>query len=383
MFAYLIKNTDTKGKNIIWSTHCHDDLGFATANSLAAVQHGARQIEVTLNSLGERAGNTSLEETVMTLRTRPQLFPVYCNIDTRQIMRTSKMVATYTGIAVQPNKAIVGANAFAHESGIHQHGVLKHSETYEIMTPQSVGIDGGVSGRGTMVLGKHSGKAAYKQRLIELGYDDVAHDEKRLENLVNDAKAVADKKKTISDQDLEALVGDHMHQNFEDAWSLDDLIVTSSAKGQQVSSTATVTLTQKATGEKTIQAATGVGPVDAAFRAILCIVDRPCLLTSYSVTKIEGGSGPDTPGNDALASVVTQVQLGDCASSELQNPADFPGSQGVTVYKTSSGEKMASPGGARRITYTGNGTSTDIIVASARAYISSINRMLDSERRKP
>jgi len=174
IFDYLMKNTPTGGKNIIWSTHCHNDLGLATANSLAAVQLGARQVEVTLNSLGERAGNTSLEEVVMALRTRPQHFPVYCDIDTRQIMRTSKMVASYTGISVQPNKAIVGANAFAHESGIHQHGVLKHANTYEIMTPASVGADE-EGGRGSLVLGKHSGKAAYKQRLIELGYSDVAN----------------------------------------------------------------------------------------------------------------------------------------------------------------------------------------------------------------
>ena len=180
LFAYLIEKTPTGGRDVVWSTHCHNDLGLATANSLAAVQSGARQVEVTLNSLGERAGNTSLEEVVMALRTRPQHFPVYCDIDTRQIMRASKMVAAYTGIFVQPNKAIVGANAFAHESGIHQHGVLAHAATYEIMTPESVGIEDSQDGRGSLVLGKHSGKAAYRQRLIELGYADIAADKEQL-----------------------------------------------------------------------------------------------------------------------------------------------------------------------------------------------------------
>ena len=190
MFEHLLAHTPG-AERATWSTHCHNDLGLATANSLAAVQKGARQVEVTLNSLGERAGNTSLEEVVMALRTRPQHFAVHCDIDTRQIMRTSKMVAKYTGIAVQPNKAIVGANAFAHESGIHQHGMLKNASTYEIMTPESVGADSS----GMLVLGKHSGKAAYKARLVELGYDDVANDEQLLNKVVEGAKAVADQKK--------------------------------------------------------------------------------------------------------------------------------------------------------------------------------------------
>jgi len=379
LFAYLIAKTPTAGKDVVWSTHCHNDLGLATANSLAAVQQGARQVEVTLNSLGERAGNTSLEEVVMALRTRPQHFPVYCDIDTRQIMRTSKMVASYTGISVQPNKAIVGANAFAHESGIHQHGVLKHSATYEIMTPESVGIEG-QDGRGSIVLGKHSGKAAYRQRLIELGYADVANDAAQLGKIVEGAKAVADKKKTISDFDLEALIGDKLYSAVE-TWELKDLVVSSSSKdsGKHLTSTATVTLYDAHTEEEKMEAAIGIGPVDATFKAILKLVARPIQLTNYVVTKIEGGSGPDSPGNDALASVVTHIKVGGDVEPAAM-PADFPGHQGTVVRTTPQGNELGvTSRGGRQVTYTGIGTSTDIIVASARAYIAAINRSIAHE----
>ena len=384
LFTYLIEKTPTGGKNVIWSTHCHNDLGLATANSLAAVQGGARQVEVTLNALGERAGNTSLEEIVMALRTRPQHFPVHCDIDTRQIMRASKMVAAYTGISVQPNKAIVGANAFAHESGIHQHGVLAHAATYEIMTPESVGIDDSQDGRGSLVLGKHSGKAAYRQRLIELGYADVAADKEQLNKIVEGAKAVADKKKTISDQDLEALVGEKVSSAVE-VWELKDLIVSSSSKdsGKFLTSTATVTLQDHEANEEKITSAIGIGPVDATFKAILKLVDRPVRLTNYVVTKIEGGSGPEHAGNDALASVVTHIKSIGREDAAEALPSDFPGHQGTTVREGATGNelgvvKAASSG----ITYTGIGTSTDIIVASARSYIAAINRMASHEQPK-
>jgi 2-isopropylmalate synthase len=368
LFAYLIEKTPTNGKEVIWSTHCHNDLGLATANSLAAVQSGARQVEVTLNSLGERAGNTSLEEVVMALRTRPQHFPVYCDIETRQIMRASKMVASYTGIAVQANKAIVGANAFAHESGIHQ-----HAATYEIMTPESVGIEGG-GGRGSLVLGKHSGKAAYRERLIELGYADVAEDKAALEKIVQGAKAVADQKKTVSDQDLEALIGERAQfSGVQETWELKDLIVSSTSKdsGKVITSTATVTLHDHSKDVEVMEAAVGIGPVDATFRAILKVINQPVQLTNYNVTKIEGGSGPDSPGNDALASVVTHIKAAQSEDVEVL-PSDFPGHQGTTVRE---GGATTVGKSSRGITYTGIGTSTDIIVASARAYVAAINRM--------
>jgi len=381
IFAYLIDKTPTGGKNVIWSTHCHNDLGLATANSLAAVQLGARQVEVTLNALGERAGNTSLEEIVMALRTRPQHFPVYCDIDTRQIMRTSKMVASYTGIAVQANKAIVGANAFAHESGIHQHGVLKNASTYEIMTPESVGADS-EGGRGKLVLGKHSGKAAYKQRLIELGYPDVANDDEQLKKIVDGAKAVADQKKVISDSDLEVLLGERLYHTHEDTWELDSLAVQSNAQtgGDRVSCTATIKLIQCKTGEEVMEAAIGIGPVDATFKAILRILNRPIQLTSYTVTKIEGGT--DAPGNDALASIVLHIREPEDLGVL---PADFPGHQGAVIREDGSlpldgGQGIG--GMAKGVVHIGNGTSTDIIVASAKAYLSAVNRMLDRQRQQ-
>ena len=274
LFAYLIANTETGGKHITWSTHCHDDLGLATANSLAAVQQGARQIEVTLNGIGERAGNTSLEETVMALRTRPHLFPVYCTIDTKQIMKASRMVSAYTGIAVQANKAIVGANAFAHESGIHQHGVLKHASTYEIITPETIGLG---DERGTLVLGKHSGKAAFKQRLTELGYEDVANNKEWLGKIVEEGKALADRKKTITDSDLHALVGDDGLAGLVDVWELADSSYMTSARlaSNTHSSTATVTMRRVADETEVVHVAHGAGPVDATYKAILSIVDRP------------------------------------------------------------------------------------------------------------
>ena len=388
LFAYLIANTDTGGKDVVWSTHCHDDLGLATANSLAAVQQGARQIEVTLNGIGERAGNTSLEETVMALRTRPHLFPVYCDIETTQIMRSSKMVSSFTGIVVQANKAIVGANAFAHESGIHQHGVLKHSATYEIIGPETIGLAGSGEGggRGSLVLGKHSGKAAYRQRLIELGYEEFAGDAERLNTLVQEAKSLADRKKTISDDDLHALVSDDgimTEHELVDTWQLGDSTYMTSARlgadhaSSTLDATATVMLRDVASGREVVQVAHGAGPVDATYKAILAIVDRPVALSHYLVNKIEGGSGPEQAGNDALASVVVEVvpigASGDGAQTTGAMPSDFPGSMGVTAYKAQDGGTTSR---GRCKSYSGTGTSTDIVVASARAYVSAINRML-------
>jgi len=284
---------------------------------------------------------------------------------------------------VQANKAIVGANAFAHESGIHQHGMLKYAGTYEIMTPESVGLEG-QDGRGSLVLGKHSGKAAYRQRLIELGYADVAADAAKLEKLVEGAKAVADKKKTISDQDLEALIGENIASAVE-TWELKDLVVSSSSKdsGKHLTSTATVTLYDVFKNEEKMEAAIGIGPVDATFKAILKLVDRKFELTNYVVTKIEGGSGPENPGNDALASVVTNIKFGGKTAEPEPTPADFPGHQGTMVRGPVGNELgVTSRGSAREIVYTGIGTSTDIIVASARAYIAAINRAVANESKQ-
>jgi len=376
MFAHLIANTPG-GDKAIWSTHCHNDLGLATANSLAAVQSGARQVEVTLNSLGERAGNTSLEEVVMALRTRPAHFPVHCNIETKQIMRTSRMVATFTGIEVQPNKAIVGANAFAHESGIHQHGMLKNASTYEIITPESVGADSS----GMLVLGKHSGKAAYKARLIELGYEDFANDAAKLDKLVEDAKAVADQKKVLSDDDLQALLGEAMMDGSSAAdWKLESIAVqsNSSQPTNKLHATSTVTLTSPA-GEDAMEVALGVGPVDATYKAIMRILNERVTLTQYRITKIHGGTNERSGGNDALASVVVNIQR-ERGDDEAQAPDASLSTEGQLAARMS--HDLAQSRQGRDATYTGTGTSTDIITASAKAYIQAINRMLHAEQKQ-
>jgi len=375
MFAYCIDKTPN-ARDVVWSTHCHNDLGLATANSLAAVQSGARQVEVTLNSLGERAGNTSLEEVVMALKTRPQHYPVYTTVEATQIMRTSRMVAKYTGIAVQANKAIVGKNAFAHESGIHQHGVLKHANTYEIMTPESVGQDA----HGTIVLGKHSGKAAYKSRLIELGYADVAADEAALVKLVEGAKAVADQKKTISDEDLEALLGETLYHAHEDTWVLQSLNVQTDSKdsGNKVTATATVKLLDVLKGEESMEAAIGVGPVDATFKAITRISGAAVVLNHYNISKIHGGDS-NAPGNDALASVVLHITE---RATEPAGPGAAEAVDDMGVALSSINDHMPTkrkPGG--KTVYSGNGTSTDIVVASAKAYLDALNRMVDAQKK--
>ena len=334
LIKYLIENTPGADK-VIWSTHCHNDLGLATANTLAGVTNGARQVEVTLNGIGERAGNTSLEEIVMAVHTRPQNFPVYSDIDTTQIIRTSRMVSAYTGMSVQPNKAIVGANAFAHEAGIHQDGMLKHQSTYEIMRPETVGLSAS-----SLVLGKHSGRHAFRKRLEELGYGDLAKDE------VNQAferfKRVADKKKVVTDADIEAIITDEFYQPQE-IWKLNSVHVTC---GDHVNPTATVSLTDP-NGAELIDAAIGTGPVDAVYKAINRIVGAPNILTEFIVQAV-------TEGIDAIGEVTIRIQPED-GQAYTTNPQT-----GAQVART----------------FSGHGASTDIIVASARAYMSALNKML-------
>ncbi|MFQ5435251.1 MAG: 2-isopropylmalate synthase, partial [Anaerolineae bacterium] len=256
LMHYLIENTPG-AETVIWSTHCHDDLGMATANTLAGVRHGARQVEVTINGIGERAGNTSLEEVAMALHTRPSSFNLSHHIDTSQITRTSRMVSAYTGMVVQPNKAIVGANAFAHEAGIHQDGMLKNHQTYEIMRPETVGLsasklvagdnifateagihqDGMLKNQQTyeimrpetvgltesrLVLGKHSGRHAFRVRLEELGYDNLSKDD--LNAAFKRFKSLADKKKIVTDADIEAIIADEIYQPPE-IWKLNHIQV--------------------------------------------------------------------------------------------------------------------------------------------------------------
>lgn len=335
LIKYLIENTEGADK-VVWSTHCHNDLGLATSNTLAGVQNGARQVEVTINGIGERAGNTSLEEVVMTIATRPQNFNVITHIDTTQLTRTSRLVSAYTGIPVQPNKAIVGANAFAHEAGIHQDGMLKNRMTYEIMRPEHVGL-----GDSSLVLGKHSGRHAFRIRLEQLGYTDLKKED--LEQAFERFKRVADKKKTVTDADLEAIVADEIYQPTE-YWKLRYIQVNC---GDHLKATATIGMTDP-NGVAVEDAAIGTGPVDAMYQAINRIVNEPNTLTEFHVDAV-------TEGIDSLGKVTIRIQ---------PHTEEEPG---MTHPQT---------GSSRARTFSGHGTSTDIVVASARAYVSALNKML-------
>jgi len=321
-FGYRIRTLLERVPNsdqAIFSVHCHNDLGLAVANSLAAVENGARQVECTINGLGERAGNASLEEIVMILKTRQDRYDIDTGIDTTRIVPTSKLVSQITGMPVQPNKAIVGANAFAHESGIHQDGVLKHQKTYEIMTPESVGWT-----TNRMVLGKHSGRAALKARYVQLG---VELDDERLVAVFERFKVLADKKKDVFDEDLMSILSDEQADDQENI----QLVSLHAASGTKDSPVAAVELEidgvrHKATGE-------GDGPVDAAFKAIKSLVDFDGKLILYSVNSI-------TSGTDAQGEVTVRLQLSD----RIVN---------------------------------GQGADTDIVVASAKALIAALNKLPD------
>jgi 2-isopropylmalate synthase len=332
LIAGIIKNTPGI-ENCIVSVHCHDDLGMATANTLAGIRAGARQVEVTVNGIGERAGNTSLEEVVMALHTRRPVFNLTTGIDTTQIMRASKLVSNYTGIVVQPNKAIVGANAFAHEAGIHQDGMLKHQQTYEIMRPETVGVT-----MSRLVLGKHSGRHAFKNRLTEMGF---ALSEPELDKAFTRFKDLADKKKIITDADLEALVTDEFYQPRE-VFVLDGLQVTSGTMGMP---TATVRL-RGPDAQVRVVAAVGTGPVDAAYKAIDQIVGVPATLQEFSVRAV-------TEGIDALGEVTVRIE----------------GKNGQHSLDAQREVEQAR-------TFGGHGADTDIIVAAVKAYLSALNKML-------
>lgn len=323
----LISETPNAGpdSDIIWSVHCHNDLGLATANTLAGIRAGARQAEVTINGIGERAGNTSLEEVVMAIQTRKDFYKLHTNIDSTQITRTSRMVSNYTGMPVQPNKAIVGANAFAHEAGIHQDGVLKEKSTYEIMTPQSVGLSAS-----QLVLGKHSGRHALKVRLKELGYDVEGE---QLNQIFARFKDVADAKKTVTDADLQALVHDEF-QGTQEYFKLLDLQVVCGTMGMP---TATVRL-RTPEGQEVAEARIGAGPVDASYCAINAIVQMPNVLIEYSVHSV-------TEGIDALGEVTVRITPGNTTDE--------------------------SP-----LTFGGYGADSDIVVASVKAYMTALNRMI-------
>ncbi|WP_298007874.1 2-isopropylmalate synthase [Anaerolinea sp.] len=320
-------------EHCIVSVHCHNDLGLATANTLAGLRAGARQAEVTVNGIGERAGNTALEEVVMALHTRPNLYGLRTGIDTTQITRLSKLVSNYTGMPVQPNKAIVGANAFAHEAGIHQDGMLKHTLTYEIMRPETVGAT-----QSKLVLGKHSGRHALKTRLASLGY---ALGEDEMDQVFERFKNLADRKKVITDADLEALVSDELYQPRE-LYALDGLQVACGTMGMP---TATVRL-RGPDGQLHVHAAVGTGPVDATYKAIDAIVGVPITLLEFVVHAV-------TEGIDALGEVTVRIQGEDGLSmGSAQREDDLPR------------------------TFGGYGADTDIVVASAKAYLAALNKLL-------
>jgi len=323
-------------ENVIISAHCHNDLGLATANTLAAIRNGARQVEVTINGIGERAGNTSLEEIVMALHTRPQVYNARTNIDTTHIARISRLVSAYTGIPVQPNKAIVGANAFAHEAGIHQDGMLKNPLTYEIMRPDTIGLS-----ESKLVLGKHSGRHAFQSKVNALGYALEGED---LNRVFERFKELCDKKKVVADADIEAIVNDEIYQPME-LWRLLHIQVSC---GSGLRPTATVRL-RGPDGVMREDAAIGTGPVDSVYKAINRIVQVPNELTEFSIKAV-------TEGIDAVGEVTIRI--------EPTNGGN--GHSDPTLTQT----------GPRQRTYSGHGADQDIIVASAKAYMSALNKML-------
>ncbi|MBM3178885.1 MAG: 2-isopropylmalate synthase [Chloroflexi bacterium] len=329
----IIRNTPGMHDGITISVHCHDDLGLATANTLAGIQAGARQAEVTVNGIGERAGNTSLEEVVMTLKTRKPVFNLETGIETTQISRISKIVSNYTGIIVQPNKAIVGSNAFAHEAGIHQDGMLKHQTTYEIMRPEDVGVN-----QSKLVLGKHSGRHALRSRLAEMGH---SLDEVELDKAFARFKELADRKKTVTDLDLEALIADEFYRP-RDVYLLSGMQVSCGTMGMP---TATVRL-RGPDGIIHTVAAIGTGPVDATYKAIDSIINVPCTLLEFNIHAI-------TSGIDALGEVTVRIQSDNGKSTmDAQSEVEYS-----------------------RV-YGGHGADMDIIVASAKAYINAVNKLI-------
>ncbi|XP_029126537.1 2-isopropylmalate synthase 2, chloroplastic [Cajanus cajan] len=334
-------------ENVIISTHCQNDLGLSTANTLEGARAGARQLEVTINGIGERAGNASLEEVVMALKCGAHVNGnLYTGINTKHIFLTSRMVEDYTGLQLQPHKALVGANAFAHESGIHQDGMLKHKNTYEIISPEDIGLER--TNEAGIVLGKLSGRHALRKRLEELGYE---LNDDQVQSLFWRFKAVAEQKKRVTDADLRALVSDEVFQ-AEPIWKLGDLQVTCGTLGL---STATVKLIFH-DGSTRVACSVGTGPVDSAYKAIDMIVKEPVTLLEYSMNAV-------TEGIDAIAT--TRVVI-----------------RGETS-QTSTGTTHAVTGAVVLRTFSGTGAGMDVVVSSVKAYIAALNKMLCFKETSP
>jgi 2-isopropylmalate synthase len=312
-----VRNRVPNADKAIFSVHCHDDLGLAIANSLAGLEGGARQVECTINGIGERAGNAALEEIVMAIRTRGDVMPYETGIESTMLTRASKLVSHATNFPVQYNKAIVGRNAFAHESGIHQDGMLKHTETYEIMTPASVGV-----AKTSLVMGKHSGRAAFRSKLDELG---LVLSDNQMQDVFERFKALADRKKHVYDEDIEALVDENL-ATAHDRIRLVSLSVIAGTRGPQ-----RATLKLDIAGRIVTEEADGNGPVDAVFNAIQALVPHEADLELYQVHAV-------TEGTDAQAEVSVRLK---------------------------SGERSV----------TARGADPDTLVASARAYLSALNKL--------
>lgn len=327
----IVENVPNVGKAII-SVHCHNDLGLATANTLAGILNGARQAELTVNGIGERAGNASLEEVVMALRTRRDHFGVESRIDTRHIYPVSRLVSNLTGIPIQPNKAITGANAFAHSSGIHQDGVLKDRTTYEIINPRDVGVP-----NSEIILSARSGRHGLRHRLEEIGYRQL--DGEKFEKVYQRFLQVADKKKVVETRDLEAIVSDEAEVFFEETYHLDQVQITC---GDHSIPTATVRIIGP-DGQVFCDADHGSGPVDAIYRAINRVIGEPNELIEFSIEAI-------TEGIDAVGRVTIRIQT--------DEPVN---------------------GGARTV-FSGHGADNDIVVASAKAYMFALNRLIAARR---
>jgi 2-isopropylmalate synthase len=326
MIGYVGERVKARVPGVIISVHCHNDLGMAVANSLSAVKAGARQIECSINGLGERAGNTSLEEVVMALRTRADYFNLCTHVETREIFRISRLVSRLTGMQVQRNKAIVGANAFAHESGVHQDGILKERTTYEIMRPEDIGIEGS-----DLVLGKHSGRHAFRDKLTKMGL--ILSDEET-ERAYQKFVELADKKKLIYDDDLMSIARDEMSEVTDTSYTLDYLCVSA---GTGTVPTATVRLRHE--GQVLQDAACGDGPVDAALKTIDRITQRPGRLLDFSLQAV-------SVGQDAMGEVSIRVEFG-------------------------------------KETISSKAASTDIVDAAAKAYLACVNRLISRQTPPP
>lgn len=318
-FLMKVQENAPSMANVALSSHCHNDLGLAVANSLAAIKAGATQIECTINGIGERAGNAAMEEIVMALHTRKDILNVDTRIVTTEIIRSSSLLSRITGVKVQPNKAIVGENAFAHEAGIHQHGVMKNKETYEIMKPESVGLT-----QNNLVLGKHSGKHAFRDKVKNLGYD---LSEAEIDTLFAKFKELADKKKSVYDRDIEALISKESVQ-VPKTYCLNSFVINS---GNTITSTAVIKMTKE--GKAIERVARGEGPIDASFKAIEKIVGMEFKLEDYQIQSV-------TEGEDALGDALVKI------SDEDGN------------------------------VFSGRGLSMDIIEASIHAYINAVNKMI-------